>query len=249
MIRHCSHLLSIVLLWTIFIYSIIKYKIKGDTKQGNKDMKPSQSLDNTSSLILHAAFLPIKKPIRKVNCRSLAFVKFQTYSNSFKKRKSGEHRERKSCLLKSRKGKKYSQTFWTDRTYDIWTESHNLWCWKGPLEVIWSKLSLQQGHPEHTTSHQLLKIFKEDTTSLGNLQCSVTQTAQTCFLMSRGNRLCSSLCLLPFILALRTTEKTLAPSSLHPPFRCLYTLIRSPPSTLFSRLNSHQENANTFRLS
>jgi len=37
-----------------------------------------------------------------------------------------------------------------------------------------------------------------------------------------------SLCPLSVVLSLGTTEESLAPSSLHPPFRYLYTLIRSP---------------------
>jgi len=91
-----------------------------------------------------------------------------------------------------------------------------------------------------TVSRWLLNISKEgdSTASLGNLcQCSVT--AKKCFLMFRGNLLCLSLCPLPLVLSLGATEKSLALSSLHPPFRYLYTLLRhTPPSLLFSRLNS-----------
>ena len=58
----------------------------------------------------------------------------------------------------------------------------------------------------------------------GNLlQCSVTLVVKKCFLMFRGNLLW--FCPLPFVLSLGTTEKSLALSSLHPPFRYLYTLI------------------------
>ena len=45
-------------------------------------------------------------------------------------------------------------------------------------------------------------------------------------------------CPLPLVLSLRTTKQSLAPSSLHPPFRYLYKLVRSPLSFLVSRLNS-----------
>ena len=73
---------------------------------------------------------------------------------------------------------------------------------------------------------------------LGNLfQGSVTLTVKKCFLMIRGNLLCFSLCPLPLILSLGTVEKSLALFSLYPPFRYLYTLIRSPLSYLLSRLN------------
>jgi len=50
--------------------------------------------------------------------------------------------------------------------------------------------------------------------------------------MLRENLLCFVLCPLPLVLSLDTTEKSLAPSSLHPPFRYLHTLIRSPLSLL-----------------
>ena len=54
----------------------------------------------------------------------------------------------------------------------------------------------------------------------------------------QGNLLCFSFCPLPLVLSLGTTEKSLAPSSLHFAFSYLYTLIRSALSLLFSRLNS-----------
>lgn len=44
----------------------------------------------------------------------------------------------------------------------------------------------------------------------------------------RGNLLCSSLCPLPLVLFLGTTEVSSVPSFLHPPFNYLYTLIGSP---------------------
>ncbi|XP_074997864.1 armadillo repeat-containing protein 1 isoform X2 [Calonectris borealis] len=71
-------------------------------------------------------------------------------------------------------------------------------------------------------SRQLLNISKggDSTTSLANLcQCSVTLTVKKCFLLFRGNLLSSSVCPLRLVLSLGTTEKSLALSSLHPPFR------------------------------
>lgn len=59
-------------------------------------------------------------------------------------------------------------------------------------------------------------------------QCSVTLTVTMCFLMLGGNLLCSSLCPLPLTLSMGTAEKKLALSSVHPPSRHLYTLMRSP---------------------
>jgi len=54
----------------------------------------------------------------------------------------------------------------------------------------------------------------ESTTPLGNLfQCSVTLEEKKFFLMFKRNFLCFSLCPLPLVLPLGTTEKSLAPSS------------------------------------
>lgn len=65
----------------------------------------------------------------------------------------------------------------------------------------------------------------ESTTSLENLcQCSVTLSVKMC---SGRDSWFSSLCSLPLVLTLGTTEKSLILSSLHLLFRCLYTLIRS----------------------
>ena len=82
-----------------------------------------------------------------------------------------------------------------------------------------------------TMSRRLLNFSKDgDTTaSPGNLcQCSVTLSVTKCFLMFRGNLPCFSLCPLPLVLSLGTTEQSLAPSSLHPPCRYWCTLMRSP---------------------
>ena len=82
-----------------------------------------------------------------------------------------------------------------------------------------------------TMSRRLLNLPKDgdSTTSLGNLcQCLVTLTAKKCLLMFRANLLCFSLCPLPLVLSLGTTEESLTPSSLHPPSRYLYTLMSSP---------------------
>ena len=52
--------------------------------------------------------------------------------------------------------------------------------------------------------------------------------SKKCFPMFRGNLLCFSVCPLPLVLSLGTTEKSLAPSSFRLPFRYLYTSMRSP---------------------
>jgi len=67
-----------------------------------------------------------------------------------------------------------------------------------------------------TLSRWVLNISREgeSTTSLGSLfQCSVTLRGKKFFLMFRQNFLCFSLCPLPLVLSLGTTEKSLAPSS------------------------------------
>ena len=79
-------------------------------------------------------------------------------------------------------------------------------------------------------SRWLVNIPKDgdSTTSPGNLcQCLVTFTVKKCFLMLRGNFPCFSLCPLPLVLSLGTTEQSLSLSSLHPPFRYLCTFMRS----------------------
>lgn len=64
---------------------------------------------------------------------------------------------------------------------------------------------------------------------LGNLcQCSLTVNSKKCFSVLRGSLLCFSLCQLPLVLSLDTTEKSMALSFLHPPFRYLHSLMRCP---------------------
>jgi len=105
------------------------------------------------------------------------------------------------------------------------------WDWKGPLEAIWSNSPAQArparaGGPGSCPDGFWISPRRKTTTSLGNLcHCSVTRTVKMCFLMFRQNLLCFSLCLLPLILSLDITEKSPAPTSLHLPFRYLYTLI------------------------
>ena len=82
-----------------------------------------------------------------------------------------------------------------------------------------------------TMSRQLLSISKDGdyTPSPGNLcQSLVTLIVKKCFLMFRQSLLCFSLCPLPLVLSLGSTEKSLTPSSVHPSCRYLYTLMRYP---------------------
>jgi len=90
-----------------------------------------------------------------------------------------------------------------------------------------------------TMSRQIMKISKQwdSTTSQGNLcQCYITHTVKKLLLRFRWNFLYSSLCPLPLVLAMGTTEKNSPSFSLHPLFMNSYILMRSSLS-LFSRLN------------
>ena len=105
------------------------------------------------------------------------------------------------------------------------TESQNRRGCKGPLRVqppCWSRVTYSR--PHRTTSRQVVNICREgeSTASLGSLfQCSVTLRGKKFFLMFSWSFLCFNLCPLPLVLSLGTTEKSLAPSSWHPPFRYL----------------------------
>ena len=86
----------------------------------------------------------------------------------------------------------------------------------------WSRVTQSRLH--RTASKWVLNISREgdSTASLGSLcQGSVTLRGKKFFLMFSWNFLCFSLCPLPLVLSLGTTEKSLAPSSWHPPFRYL----------------------------
>ena len=75
----------------------------------------------------------------------------------------------------------------------------------------------KQGHLQQaaeTLSRRILNISREgdSTASLGSLfQCSVTLRGKKFFLMFSWNFLCFSLCPLPLVLSVGTTEKSLAP--------------------------------------
>ena len=96
----------------------------------------------------------------------------------------------------------YQTTFWI-LIWNFWriTGSQNGWGWERPLEVIWSKLLLKQGHQQQVAQDHVHMPFQypkdgDSAVSLGNLcQCSVTLTVKKCFLMFRGNLLCFRLCL------------------------------------------------------
>ena len=98
------------------------------------------------------------------------------------------------------------------------TESQNGKDWKGPLWIICSNPSAKTGPSRavRNLSRQVLNISGEgeSTTSLSSLlQCSVILIVKKFFLILRWNFIYFSLCPLPLVLSLGTTEKSLAPSS------------------------------------
>lgn len=79
---------------------------------------------------------------------------------------------------------------------------------------------------------------RDSTTCLGNLcQCLTTLTVKKCFLAFRWNLMFFNLYGLFLVLSQGTTEKSLALTSSLSPVKCLYILIWSLLSLLFSRLN------------
>jgi len=95
------------------------------------------------------------------------------------------------------------------------SKNHRNVCWKGPLEIIQSSPRLKQvpySRFHRKVSGQVLSISVEGNsiTSLGSLfHCSVTLTVKKFFLIFIWSFLYSSLCSLPYVLSLGTTEKSL----------------------------------------
>ena len=119
-------------------------------------------------------------------------------------------------------------------TQDLATESLSGWCWKGALEGIWSKPLLKQGHLEPVAWMAFEYLQGGALHSFSGQPVPVLSHSHggKAFLMFRGNLLCFSLCPLPLVLPLGTTEKSLVPSFVHPPFSCLCTSMRSPQPSL-----------------
>ena len=136
----------------------------------------------------------------------------------------------------------YSTHFQMQDIISLITESQNGWGWKGPLEVIWSNTPAQAGPPRSaclgpSPGHFWISPRMQTQLPLW-ATCACAHSPSQCFPMFRGNLLCFSLCPLPLVLLLGATEKSLVPSSLHPLFRYLHTLIRCPLSLFLSWLNS-----------
>ena len=89
------------------------------------------------------------------------------------------------------------------------------------------QLLLKERHPEQSVQGCFQVQGECSTASLGNIgQCSAIHVTQKCFLMFRWNLPCFTLCQL--LLAIDTSEKSLASSSLHPPFTYSKALMVSP---------------------
>jgi len=84
---------------------------------------------------------------------------------------------------------------------------------------------------EYLQGWRLHNLPGQPVSVLGHLHSKKVFTDET------WNLLCFGFCPLTLVLSLGTTEKRLAPSSLHPPFRYLHTSV-IPLSFLFSRLSS-----------
>lgn len=114
----------------------------------------------------------------------------------------------------------------------------DFWRSSCPIPVL-KQAYLEQS--AQTMSRRFSSVSKDSnlTTAIGHLfQCSVILTVNRCFLMFRQNLPCYILCLLPLALSLGNIEKGLVMSSLHAPFRYLFTFIDQIHSSfLFSRLN------------
>lgn len=113
----------------------------------------------------------------------------------------------------------WSYQFWDiSLLYHSIVEQQNSWGWKG-LSSPSAPTSAQADTPRAGCSRPCPSgSWRSPWRKSDNLcQCSFSHIAQKSFLMFRGNFLCSSLYPLPLVLTLSTTEKSLAPSSLHPP--------------------------------
>ena len=93
---------------------------------------------------------------------------------------------------------------------------HRIPAWSGLEGTSVGHLVQPAAEAGSPTAGWVFNISREgdSTTSLGSLfQCSVTLRGKKFFLVFRRNFLCFSLCPLPLVLSLGTTEKSLAPSS------------------------------------
>lgn len=112
-------------------------------------------------------------------------------------------------------------------------QSQNGWSGKEPLEMSWSNYPAQIGWPTAHCPGPCSDIFcmspRRDTTHLPGQPVHVLSYPCNEKLLHDVQRV--SVCASGPV----TTEKSLALSSLYPPFRYLYSLIRLPVSLLFAR--------------
>jgi len=101
------------------------------------------------------------------------------------------------------------ESFTESRNHRMFGVGRDLW---GSSSTTPCRSKVTQSRLHRTVSRQVFNISREgdSTTSLGSLcQCSVTLRGKKFFLMFSWNFLCFSLCPLPLVLSLDTTEKSL----------------------------------------
>jgi len=127
-----------------------------------------------------------------------------------------------------------SKSFIIPPTWSIYrnTETQNHWTveverdlWRSSSPNPPLKLECPEPFPR-TMSRWLWKISKwsDATNSRGNCASAVNHSIKNCFLVFKRNTLCSSLCILPLVITLGTTGKSLAPSPFYSFLRYLYKL-------------------------
>lgn len=112
------------------------------------------------------------------------------------------------------------------------TESQKGWDWKSSCPTL-----LKHGHLETPAQdHIQIALNRGSTTSLDNLcHSSVTLTVKNVFPGVEKEPPIFPFLIINLLSSLGSTEKSLALSSLQPPFQCLYIFINSPePSLLYA---------------
>lgn len=144
------------------------------------------------------------------------------------------------------KGKRKGDFMWNNLYHTI-RELKNGWNWEGSLDIMWSNPSASAESPADSCSrpcpdgfHVSLRIEIPSTTLLGKLcQFSVTLTIKIFFLVFiRNTRMMFQIVPISSCPWLGITEKSLAPSSLHLPFRYLYIFMKYPLNFLFTMPDS-----------
>lgn len=115
----------------------------------------------------------------------------------------------------------------------LFERSQNSWNRQGPLKATWSSTLFTQIPLKHINqghAHVAFEYLQGRRYLPGQPVPVVCHPhSKTFLLVFSQNFLCSSLCPLPLILSLGTTDKSVAPSSWQPPFRYSHTINQIPP--------------------